>query len=91
MIEHTIFEHPLNGHRETVSRLSHLWMLLFGIFYLMMKGLWPHVAVWVMIALFTMAAPIFGITAALIAWIVYAVMAPSLIAANYRRKGWRAV
>lgn len=90
-LDYAIFEHPQNGHRERVSRLGHLWALLFGPFYFVIKGAWKHVGILLLVFAFGF---IFGDTGSLIimiTWLGYAVAAPWVVADNYRRRGWHEI
>lgn len=87
---HAIFENPQNGYQERVPRLAWLWMLLFGVFYMIVRNLWTHVA----IVAATMALALMMPAVWLIAiplWVGYAASAPALIRSNYLKRGWREV
>lgn len=85
----TTFKNPVNGYTEKVSGLSILWALLFGWFYFLIVGLWPHalieIAVAVTLGVMT-GGP--GALLALPIWIVYAFFTPKLLATKYKRAGW---
>lgn len=86
------FQNPQNDHRESVDSLAILWSLLFGWIYFAAKGLWAHIAIQVIIVL--SLGMLTGGPGALIAvplWLVYACLAPSIIAGRYRTAGWREV
>ena len=55
------FENPSNGYRESVSGLTWLWALLFGVFYFAYKGIWRHVFIGLII----------GVLTAGFAWLIY--------------------
>lgn len=83
------FQNPLNGHSEYVTRWAHLWAALFGLFYFAVKGQWRHVVAQVVVIALLLAA--FGPPGTLFAgvmWIVYAIMAPGILATSYLRNGW---
>ncbi len=82
------FENPSNGYRESVSGLSILWTILFGFIYLAIKGVWTHAIA--ALALVVVGSFTAGIGGALV-WIVYAFFAPTVIASNYLKKGWKEV
>lgn len=86
------FENPMNGHRESVGAGSAVAAFFLGIFYLMYRGLWSHVIVIVLLSVVLGAAtggP--GLLLMLPVWIIYAVMAPGIIATRYLRRGWKEV
>lgn len=90
-LDYAIFEHPQNSHRERVSRLGHLWALLFGIFYFVLKGAWTHVVVQALIICGAVMLGPLGWFVMLFVRAGYAVAAPSIVADTYRRRGWREV
>lgn len=90
-LDYAIFEHPQNGHREHVSRLGHLWALLFGLFYFVLKGAWTHVIVQALIIGLAALLGALGWFVMLFVWAGYAIAAPSIVAKTYRRRGWREV
>lgn len=88
----TTFEHPLNGHREEVTPAAGVLAFLFGWFYFVAKGLWPHVLLQLLIVLAAAAltgGP--GVIIAIPLWVGYALATPSLLRARYLRAGWRQV
>lgn len=81
------FKNPSNGHRESVTGCASLWVLLFGGLYLIFKGLWPHVLIWLFAGVglsVAMGVPI----PALIASIIYAVVIKGILENKYRNLGW---
>ena len=81
------FKNPSNGHRESVTGWSSLWVLLFGGLYLIFKGLWPHVLIWLVAGVglsVAMGVPI----PAMIASIIYAVVIKGVLENKYRSLGW---
>ena len=81
------FEHPSNGRTETVSGWSALGVLLFGGLFLLVKGLWAHALVWLIIGLGLSAAVGEPIPAILIA-VVYASTIQAILERRYLRLGW---
>ena len=75
------FKNPANGHRETVSGYTWLWCLLFGPFYFAYKGIWKHVAISLVLAIFTADLSAF----------IYAFFAKGIVIDSYRNKGWTEV
>jgi hypothetical protein len=87
-----IFENTANGYRETVTSWSILWALLFGWIYLAAKGLWIALVANVLTA--AAFVPLLGpgaVLFCLIAWVVTALMVPSLLRKKYLRAGWKLV
>lgn len=83
-----VYENPANGYREAVPRLAWLWMLLFGVIYLIVRQLWMHVAIVVaLIFAVVLISPMF-ILVAIPMWVGYAASAPYLLRAHYLRQGW---
>jgi hypothetical protein len=83
------FKNPVNGHIEEVTAWPHLWALLFGMVYFLVRGLWPHVIIQLAVILIFiggMGDP--GLLFVIPMWIGYAIAAPTLIAAKYKRTGW---
>ena len=72
------FKNPSNGYIEEISSCAWLWVLLFGCFYFVVKGVWRHALVGFFCALLT-----YGIS-----WFVYPFFASSIIRKHYLRKGW---
>ncbi len=75
------FKNTSNNHIETVSGLTWLWTLLFGIIYFAIKGVWRHVLVGFILSICT-----FGIS-----WLIYPFFAKGIIKNQYLRNGWKAV
>lgn len=71
------FKNPSNGYIEEVS-YTWLWVLLFGCFYFMVKGVWTHVLASFLCAILTSG----------VSWLIYPFFAPSIIRKHYLRKGW---
>ena len=87
--ESMVFENPANGHREVISDVAWLWVVLFGPIYLLVKGLVLHVVVWLAVSFFALGIigpPGFFVIA--IMQIVYAILVESMLRTRYLRKGW---
>lgn len=84
-----VFENPANKYREKVSGWSRLWVLIFGLFYLAVKGLWGHVVINIaaMVLILVSLPPAIPLIW-LIVYICYAFVIPNLIARRYLRMGW---
>lgn len=83
-----IFENPANGYRETIGGGAIAGALFLGPLYFLAKGLWTHAIIWLVLGLFFLwATPPFVVFLPPI----YAALAPSLLTANYLRKGWKEV
>lgn len=84
------FVHPQNGHQESLSSLAWLWCLIFGVFYLLAKGLWSHALL--AVVLIAVAGVMGGGSAALLAsiviWIGYSACVSHLWSRKYLRLGW---
>ena len=80
-----IFENPANGYRETVDGSTIAGAFFLGPLYLLAKGLWTHAFIWTSVAtlLIIVAAPFI-----LLLIPIYAALVPSLMKANFLRKGW---
>lgn len=87
------FEHPANGYREKIGWLTAFWTLLFGPIYLAVRGLWPHVLVWLAIVVisFALGGPLLGYIAGAICTFCYACATPELLYRQYQRAGWKEV
>lgn len=86
-----IFENPLNGYREEVSDTCSLWVALFGMLYLMYKGLWAHVFIWFLLV--SVPAVLTGGVAIVLTLplvtIGYALSIRGILRSRYLRKGWK--
>ena len=85
---HAVFENPQNGYCEAVPTLAWLWMLLFGFFYMILRGLWAHAIIIAALTLLAIQIPILGVPAVVLAWIVSATTADEALCTNYLRRGW---
>jgi hypothetical protein len=85
------FENPANGHHEHVVPSSSIWVFLFGVLYLLYKGLWNHALIW--FVLVVVPAALFGgfvlIAVLPIAMIAYTVKIQDILANRYLQRGWR--
>lgn len=86
------FINPANGYEERVSGFAVLWAFLFGAFYFAWRGVWTHAVVYfgLVLVLISILGP-FAILVLLPLWIVYALLAPGIVARDYLRRGWREV
>ena len=75
-----VYENPANGYQETSSSPT-LWTFVFGPFYFAQKGIWRHVVLSAMVALFTAG----------ISWLFYPFFAESIVRNHYMRMGWKPV
>ncbi|MBF0418219.1 MAG: hypothetical protein HQL86_08225 [Magnetococcales bacterium] len=72
------FTNKENGYTEEVSSLVWLWVFLFGMFYFVVKGVWRHVFISLVLTMVT-----FGL-----AWLVYPFFAKGIMRKHYLRMGW---
>lgn len=73
------FRNPSNGYEEDANgALSWLWVLLFGSFYFMFKGIWKHAIISLIAAILTVG----------LSWLIYPFFAYSITNGHYRRMGW---
>ena len=82
------FVNPANGHQEEVNGFSSLFVLFFGGLYLIAKGLWTHVLIWLVTAgglSIAMGVPI----PAFVVGIIYAFVIQGILEAKYLRGGWK--
>lgn len=85
----TSFTNPANGYREKVSEVSGWLAFFFGVFYFLIKGLWTHVAIQILIIVGSLASlgP-GGVFIVLVMWISYAFAVRGILESRYRRRGW---
>ena len=77
-----VYEHPANGYREVGgTTFSWLWCLLFGFFYLAIKGAWGHAAVALVLAVITLGW----------SWLAYPFFAKHIVDTSYLKRDWRLV
>lgn len=88
-----IFENPANGYREEVSELCPLWMLMFGAFYLLVKGLWPAFFLWVGVAVLLVLAggPPMFLFAVFLLSVTYPFVIKHLLMTKYLQRGWKQI
>lgn len=72
------FKNPSNDYIEEVSTVAWLWVLLFGVIYFAIKGVWTHVLIGFIFALLTAG----------ISWLIYPFFASSIMRKHYLNKGW---
>ena len=86
------FQNPANGYVErATSGWTWLWALLFGPFFFLYKGAWPHVLVYVGALVWAGSSRRLSIAdlIATVVWIAYAVAAAAIVRTRYRQRGWR--
>ncbi|SFS09133.1 hypothetical protein [Sphingomonas jatrophae] len=94
-----VFENPANGYREAIPRRAWLWMLLFGVFYLMIRQSWKQAGAILAIAFVaTFICVYLGVFGAILwplimisIWIFYTTNIRTLLAQDYLRRGWSEV
>lgn len=72
-----LFENPANGYVEEVSD-AWLWVLLFGSFYFVVKGVWTQALLSFILAIFTLGS----------SWLIYPFFAAGIMRNHYLRRGW---
>jgi len=88
------FENPVNHFQEKIGLKDVLGVLFFGVFYLLIKGLWGHVALWCMVVLMpglldrSQDGQITVLVIAVVFNIVYAFLIPSILKRAYLKRGW---
>jgi len=87
------FENPANGYREKATGgWTWLWALLFGPFYFLYKGAWPHAVVSFVLTIVIFSGTTKYLIVELVMWsavaVVYAVAAYPIVRKTYRRAGW---
>ncbi|MBV8652583.1 MAG: hypothetical protein JO255_14040 [Alphaproteobacteria bacterium] len=88
-----IFEQPYSKTRRAVGPKSIAWSLIFGPFYFWQQGALIEA---VLVAILTLAILLVGDDDALIGpellitllWLASVILAPLILAASYRRRGW---
>lgn len=82
------FVNPTNGYSEGTG-FAWLWTLLFGPFYLAVKGLWGHALVLVFFPVaLGLATGGPGIILGFPLLLVYVLMVGGILERSYLRKGW---
>lgn len=86
----TTFRNSVNGHTETVGDGVWAGPLFLGVIYLAYKGLWAHVALWLIFVVgFALLTGGPGVIFALpIASIGYAIGIKGIIESSYLKRGW---
>lgn len=84
------FTNPANNYSEDIPDLAWLWQILFGIFYLMVLGLWVHVAAWFLLsALFgVMTGGPGGLVFSFLCWVIYPFTVKGILRKRYLQRGW---
>lgn len=73
------FQNPANGYVEhSNSPVSWLWVLLFGPFYFIARGIWTHAIISLVAAIVTVG----------LSWLVYPFAVYAITNNHYRRQGW---
>jgi hypothetical protein len=71
------FQNPSNGYVTEASSPG-LWVLIFGCFYFLAKGVWVHFLLSAVLAVFT-----YGVS-----WLIYPLFAGTIMRKHYLSKGW---
>jgi len=69
-----------NGYKETTNN-SFLWTLLFGTLYFLLKGIWIHAIISLILAIFTWG----------LSWLIYPFFSKNIIINHYLKNGWKLV
>jgi len=73
------FQNPKNGYVEKAyTSVSWLWLLLFGVFYFALKGIWGHAIISFVLAFLTGG----------ISWLIYPFFTYRIVRKHFLRKGW---
>lgn len=72
-----IFKNKENDYVEEASA-PWLWVLVFGMFYFMFKGIWSHAVIGFILGFMT-----FGVS-----WLIYPFFANGIVRKHYLHKGW---
>jgi hypothetical protein len=70
---------PSNKHIEEISSFDSLWILLIAPLYFILKGIWRHLLLWLILS------------PTLVSIVIYPLFAKSIIHNNYLRMGWTQV
>lgn len=87
----TRFRYPNSDKTVNVGWVNGLWMFLFGVLYLVYKGLWRHALVFLaiqVIGVSSMDSPEEWVEMAWIPSLVYAFLVPGILKNHYREKGY---
>ncbi len=71
------FQNPNNDYTESVQ-LPFLWCLMFGTLYFLVKGVWSHAIISLVLAVVTVG----------ISWLLYPFFAKDIMIKSYLKKGW---
>jgi len=83
------FSNPANGYIErATTSWTWLWALLFGPFFFLYKGAWPHALVLLVPAFLEPFQRGAGAGLYFLMCIAYSVMASRVVRKTYLRKGW---
>ncbi|MFZ1989932.1 MAG: hypothetical protein WAW96_09190 [Alphaproteobacteria bacterium] len=69
------FRNPANDYEESTNA-AWLWCLLFGPLYWLVKGIWSHALLQLVLSCF------------ILPWLVYPFFAGAIVRSHYLRKGW---
>lgn len=75
-----IFSNPATGEQLTILNAG-LWTFLFGPFYFMLRGVWSHAAISLVVAIVT-----YGVS-----WLAYPFFAQGILRKHLISKGWIAI
>lgn len=84
------FTNPANNYSESIPEYAGVWQFLFGIFYLMVRGLWAHVGAWFLVsALFgVMTGGPGSLVASFLFWVIYPFTIKGILRKRYLQRGW---
>ncbi len=71
------FTNPTNNYTEEVH-LAFLWTLLFGALYFLVKGVWTHALISLILAIVTSG----------FSWLIYPFFARGVMRTHFLKKGW---
>jgi hypothetical protein len=71
------FQNPANNYVETVSG-AWWWSFLFGPLFFLVKGMWIHVILWIVLVVITCG----------FSWLIYPLFTNSIVSNDYMRRGW---
>lgn len=72
------FKNPSNGYIAQVPKIAFLWVLLFGSFYFLVRGIWLHAIISLILAIVTGG----------LSWLIYPFHARDILEIHYLEKGW---
>ena len=87
------FQNPANDHIETVDSESSFGAFFLGFIYLIYKGLWPHVFIWLLVVVIPglLSNGILLVLTVPLTSIFYGMAIQQILAARYLNRGWREV